>query len=118
MNVLVLQVFVGALSVVGAVAALRLERAQRDHEHADRLALFPARGRRPGPPRDRHARRDEDATPDEPADDHRAPSSASSTTTAPCSVHAASVVWGIVGMLVGVLVAAAARLLAGQLRHA
>lgn len=41
MNVLVLQVFVSLMLVVGSVLLFLYSVRQRDHEHADRLSLFP-----------------------------------------------------------------------------
>ena len=41
MNVLVLQVFVSLMLVVGAVVLFAYSVKQADHEHADRLSLFP-----------------------------------------------------------------------------
>jgi hypothetical protein len=40
-NVLVLQVFVSLMLVVGAVVLFAYSVKQADHEHADRLSLFP-----------------------------------------------------------------------------
>ena len=41
MNVIVLQVFVSLMLVAGSVLLFVISVKQRDHEHADRLALFP-----------------------------------------------------------------------------
>lgn len=41
MEVLIMQVFVSLLLVLGAVVLLAYSMKQADHEHADRLALFP-----------------------------------------------------------------------------
>jgi nitrogen fixation-related uncharacterized protein len=41
MNVLVLQVFVSLMLVVSSVLLFIFSIKQRDHEHADRLSLFP-----------------------------------------------------------------------------
>ena len=41
MNVLVLQVFVSLMLVVGSVLLFLVSVRHRDHEHADRLSLFP-----------------------------------------------------------------------------
>jgi hypothetical protein len=40
-EVLILQVFVSLMLVVGSVLLFLHSMKQRDHEHADRLALFP-----------------------------------------------------------------------------
>ena len=41
MNVLPLQVFVSLLLVAGSVLGFLYSVRQRDHEHSDRLSLFP-----------------------------------------------------------------------------
>lgn len=41
MNVIVLQVFVSLMLVAGAVLLFVVSIKNRDHEHADRLSLFP-----------------------------------------------------------------------------
>jgi hypothetical protein len=41
MEVLILQVFVSLLLVVGSILLFVFSVKQRDHEHADRLALLP-----------------------------------------------------------------------------
>jgi hypothetical protein len=41
MNVLVLQVFVSLMLVVSSVLLFAYSVRHRDHEHADRLSLFP-----------------------------------------------------------------------------
>lgn len=41
MNVIVLQVFVSLMLVAGSVLLFITSIKNRDHEHADRLALFP-----------------------------------------------------------------------------
>ena len=41
MEVLILQVFVSLVLVAGSVVLFAFSMRQRDHEHADRLALFP-----------------------------------------------------------------------------
>ncbi len=41
MEVLILQVFVSLMLVAGSVLLFAFSMKQRDHEHADRLALFP-----------------------------------------------------------------------------
>lgn len=51
MSVLVLQVFVSLMLVVGAVLLLAYSVKHADHEHADRLSLFPLEDDRPRPPR-------------------------------------------------------------------
>jgi hypothetical protein len=40
-SVLVLQVFVSLMLVVGALVLFAYSHKQADHEHADRLSLFP-----------------------------------------------------------------------------
>lgn len=51
MNVLVLQVFVSLMLVAGSVLLFVYSIRHRDHEHADRLALFPLEEDGPrGPP--------------------------------------------------------------------
>ena len=50
MNVLVLQVFVSLMLVVGAVVLFAYSVKQADHEHADRLSLFPLEEDGPAPP--------------------------------------------------------------------
>ena len=41
MDVLILQVFVSLMLVIGSLLLFLYSVRQRDHEHADRLALFP-----------------------------------------------------------------------------
>ena len=41
MNVMVMQVFVSLMLVASAVLLFAYSVRQRDHEHADRLSLFP-----------------------------------------------------------------------------
>ncbi|WP_224364484.1 cytochrome oxidase [Hyalangium versicolor] len=41
MNVILLQVFVSLMLVAGSVLLFAVSIRYRDHEHADRLALFP-----------------------------------------------------------------------------
>jgi len=41
MEVLILQVFVSLMLVAGSVVLFGFSMVQRDHEHADRLALLP-----------------------------------------------------------------------------
>ena len=41
MEIIVLQVFVSLLLVASSLLLFRFAHAQRDHEHADRLALLP-----------------------------------------------------------------------------
>ncbi len=51
MNVLILQVFVSLMLVVGSVLLFLVSVRQRDHEHADRISLFPLEDdARPEPP--------------------------------------------------------------------
>ncbi|MCE9667629.1 cytochrome oxidase [Myxococcus stipitatus] len=52
MNVLVLQVFVSLMLVASSVLLFVYSVKHRDHEHADRLALFPLEedGARPASP--------------------------------------------------------------------
>jgi hypothetical protein len=41
LNVIVLQVFVSLMLVVGSLVLFAYSMRQRDHEHAERLSLFP-----------------------------------------------------------------------------
>lgn len=59
MNVLVLQVFVSLMLVVGAVVLFAYSVKQADHEHADRLSLFPLEEDGPPEPPDGDRRREE-----------------------------------------------------------
>ena len=49
MNVLVLQVFVSLMLVVSSVLLFAFSVRHRDHEHADRLSLFPLEEERTTP---------------------------------------------------------------------
>jgi hypothetical protein len=75
MEVLILQAFVSLMLVGGALLLFSFSWRQRDHEHADRLALLPAE--------------DDDAHPTRPARDVQKPSRTGSRpeTTPPSEAH-------------------------------
>ena len=50
MNVIVLQVFVSLMLVVSSIVLFVYSVRVRDHEHADRLSLFPLEEERSSPP--------------------------------------------------------------------